>query len=143
MCWFISENAEKIRTEGVQNPGTTLLQSTVWIYDNEPNTIKVFRLRSSSNKMISCFFVCYTTICLPTVYDVVRKDNKTLHHPSSWQCHKANNWIFEGAKHFDFFLSNKNHLKNLLKIFKTITLQYQPQSGKNVSRISLSVWKIV
>lgn len=86
-------------------------QSTVWVFDDEPNPTKVVRSRSTSKKMIACFFGCtghvatipledrrtvnaewYTTICLPTVFDEIRKNNKKrriiLHHDNA-SSHKA------------------------------------------------------
>ena len=81
-------------------------QSTVWVFHDEPNPTKVVRSRSTSKKMIACFFGCtghvatipledrrsvnaewYTTICLPTVFDEIRKKNKKrriiLHHDNA------------------------------------------------------------
>ena len=31
-------------------------QSTVWMFEDEPNPIKVFRARSTSKQMVACFF---------------------------------------------------------------------------------------
>ena len=62
-------------------------QSTVWVFQDEPNPTKVARARSTSKQMIACFFgktghvaivpleqrrtvnsEWYTTICLPVVF---------------------------------------------------------------------------
>ena len=67
-------------------------QSTVWVFQIEPNLTKVARPRSTSEQMIACFFgkaeffviepleqrrivnfEWYTTICLPVVFQVIRE----------------------------------------------------------------------
>ena len=81
-------------------------QSTVWVFQDEPNPIKVARARSTSKQMIACFFEktghvaivpleqrrtanseWYTTICLPAVCQEIRKNNRrkriTLHHDNT------------------------------------------------------------
>ena len=70
-------------------------QSTVWVFQDEPNPTKVVRTRSTSNQMIACFLgktghvaivplkqrrtinsEWYTTICLPVVFQEIRKTNR-------------------------------------------------------------------
>ena len=70
-------------------------QSTVWVFQDEKNPTKVARARSTSKQMIACFFrrtehvvivplkqrrtvnsEWYTTICLPVVFQEVRKTNR-------------------------------------------------------------------
>ncbi|CAH1111860.1 unnamed protein product [Psylliodes chrysocephalus] len=70
-------------------------QSTVWVFNDEPNPTEIVRSRNTSKKMIACFFGCtghvatipledrrtvnaewYTAICLPTVFDEIRKKTK-------------------------------------------------------------------
>ena len=92
-------------------------QSTVWLFQYEPNPTKVARARSNSKHMIACFFgktghaaivtleqrrtvnsEWYTTICLSVVFQEVRKTKRqrwiTLHHDIG-----SNNCIFEHSKH--------------------------------------------
>lgn len=98
----------------------TKQQSTVWVFQDEPNPTKVVRSRSTSKKMIACFFGCtghvatipledrrtvnaewYTTICLPTVFDEIRKNNQKrriiLHHDnaSSHTARQTNDYLKE------------------------------------------------
>jgi [histone H3]-lysine36 N-dimethyltransferase SETMAR len=84
----------------------TKQQSTVWVFQNEPNPTKVIRARSTSKQMIACFFGIsgyvaivpleerktvnsewYTTICLPEVLGKIRKNNRQrriiLHHDNA------------------------------------------------------------
>lgn len=84
----------------------TKQQSTVWVFQDEPNRTKVVRGRSTSKQMVACFFGInghvatvplherrtvnsdwYTTICLPKVLEEIRKTNKTrriiLHHDNA------------------------------------------------------------
>jgi len=84
----------------------TKQQSTVWVFQDEPNPTKVVRSRSNSKKMIAFFFrksgpvatvalqdrktvnaEWYTTICLPEVIDRIRKTNRKrriiLHHDNA------------------------------------------------------------
>lgn len=84
----------------------TKQQSTVWVFQDESNPTKVVRARSTSKKMIACFFGCtghiatipledrrtvnaewYTVICLPKVIDEIRKNNRKrriiLHHDNA------------------------------------------------------------
>ena len=81
-------------------------QSTVWVFQDEPNPTKVVRARSTSKKMVAYFFGktghiatvpledrrtvnsdWYTTICLPEVFGEIRKTNKrrriVLHHDNA------------------------------------------------------------
>lgn len=72
----------------------TKQQSTVWVFQDELNPIKVVRGRSTSTQMVACFFgisghvatvplkECrtvnsdlYATMCLPEVYRIVRENN--------------------------------------------------------------------
>ena len=88
-------------------------QSSVWVFENEEYPTKVVRSRSTSKQMVACFFTktghvatmalenqktvnsaWYTTICLPQVFDELRKTNKRrriiLHHDnasSHTSCH--------------------------------------------------------
>ncbi|XP_055316153.1 histone-lysine N-methyltransferase SETMAR-like [Sitodiplosis mosellana] len=89
----------------------TKQQSTVWVFQDEPNPTKVVRGRSTSKQMIACFFGInghvatvplqerrtvnsewYTTICLPTVFGEIRKTQKRrriiLHHDNA-SSHKS------------------------------------------------------
>lgn len=84
----------------------TKQQSTVWVFQDEPNPTKVVRSRSTSKKMIACFFgytghvatialedrrtvnaEWYTTICWPEVINEIRKNNRKrriiLHHDNA------------------------------------------------------------
>lgn len=73
----------------------TKQQSTVWVFQDEPNPTKVVRARSTSKQMVACFFgksghvatvpldklktvnsEWYTTICLPKVFGELRKTNR-------------------------------------------------------------------
>ena len=86
-------------------------QSTVWVFQDEPNPTKVVRARSTSKQMVACFFgktghvatvpleerrtvnsEWYTTICLPEVFGQIRKTNKrrriVLHHDNA-SCHTS------------------------------------------------------
>ena len=73
----------------------TKQQSTVWVFEDEPNPTKVVRGRSTSKQMVACFFgktghvatvplehrrtvnsERYTTICLPKAFEEIRKPNK-------------------------------------------------------------------
>ena len=81
-------------------------QSTVWVCQDEPNPTKVARSRNTCKQTISCFFKItehfaivpleqrrtvnsewYTTICLPVVFQEIRKTNRqrriTLHHDNA------------------------------------------------------------
>ncbi len=81
-------------------------QSTVWVFQDEPNPTKVVRARSTSKQMVACFFgktghvatvpleqrrtvnsEWYTTICLPVVFQEIRKTNRqrriTLHQDNA------------------------------------------------------------
>lgn len=81
-------------------------QSTVWVFQGEPNPTKVVRARSTSKQMVACFFgktghvatvpleqrrtvnsEWYTTICLPKVFGEIRKTNRRrriiLHHDNA------------------------------------------------------------
>jgi [histone H3]-lysine36 N-dimethyltransferase SETMAR len=81
-------------------------QSTVWVFQSEPNPTKVVRARSTSKQMVACFFgktghvatvaleqrrtvnsEWYTTICLPEVFKEMREKNKRrriiLHHDNA------------------------------------------------------------
>ncbi|KAF7274732.1 hypothetical protein GWI33_012596 [Rhynchophorus ferrugineus] len=78
-------------------------QSTVWVFQNKPNPIKVVRAQTTSKKMVTCVFGktghiatvplenrrtvnsdCYTTICSTEVIGEIRKTNRryriVLHH---------------------------------------------------------------
>ena len=78
-------------------------QSTVWLFQYEPNTTKVACAQSTSKQMNACFFrktghveivtleqrrtvnsKWYTTICLPVFFQEIRNTNRrrqiTLHH---------------------------------------------------------------
>lgn len=84
----------------------TKQQSTVWVFEDEPNPTKVVRARSTSKQMVACFFgktghvatvpleqrrtvnsEWYTTICLPEVFGEIRKANKRrriiVHHDNA------------------------------------------------------------
>lgn len=84
----------------------TKQQSTVWVFQDEPNPTKVTRSRSTSKQMVACFFAktghvatvpleqrrtvnseWYTTICLPEVFGELRKTNRRrriiLHHDNA------------------------------------------------------------
>ncbi|XP_025154440.1 histone-lysine N-methyltransferase SETMAR-like [Harpegnathos saltator] len=70
-------------------------QSTVWVFQDEPNLTKIVRARSTSKQMVACFFgkaghvatvplvQCqtansewYTTICLSEVFGKIRETNR-------------------------------------------------------------------
>ena len=70
-------------------------QSTVWVFQDEQNSTKVVRARSTSRQMVACFFRTtgyvatvplvqrrtinsewYTTICLPEVFGKIRETNR-------------------------------------------------------------------
>ena len=74
-------------------------QSTVWVFQDEPNPTKVPSTRCTSKQMISCFFwktghvtivrleqrrtvnsEWYTTIFLPVVFQEIRKTNRQRPH---------------------------------------------------------------
>ncbi|XP_015599901.1 histone-lysine N-methyltransferase SETMAR-like [Cephus cinctus] len=84
----------------------TKQQSTVWVFQDEPNPTKIVRGRSTSKQMVACFFGItghvatialeqrksvnsewYTTICLPEVIGEIRKKQKKrriiLHHDNA------------------------------------------------------------
>jgi len=84
----------------------TKQQSTVWVFECEPNPTKVVRGRSAAKRMVASFFAksghvatvalkdrrtvnadWYTTICLPEVIDEFRKNNRKrriiLHHDNA------------------------------------------------------------
>ncbi|XP_037959406.1 histone-lysine N-methyltransferase SETMAR-like [Teleopsis dalmanni] len=73
----------------------TKQQSTMWVFEDEPNPTKVVRGRSTSKQMVAYFYgktghvatvpleqrrtatsEWYTTICLPEVFGEIRKTNK-------------------------------------------------------------------
>ena len=81
-------------------------QSTVLVFQDEPNSTKVVSTRSTSKQMIACFFGktghvaivsleqrrtvnsgWYTSICLPIVFQKIRKTNRrlriTLHYDNA------------------------------------------------------------
>ncbi|KAF8774406.1 Protein GVQW3 like protein [Argiope bruennichi] len=79
----------------VQIGPETKQQSTVWVFQDEPNPTKVARSSSTSKKMIACFFGLtghianialedrktvnakwYAEICLPKVISEIMKNNK-------------------------------------------------------------------
>ena len=86
-------------------------QSTVWVFQDEPNPTKVVRARSTSKQMVACFFgktghvatvpleerrtvnsEWYTTICLPEVFGQIRKTNKRrriILHQDNASCHTS------------------------------------------------------
>lgn len=89
----------------------TKQQSTVWVFQNEPNPTKVVRAKSTLKQMVACFFGIsghvatvplenrktvnsewYTTICLPEVFGEIRKNNRQrriiLHHDNA-SCHTS------------------------------------------------------
>lgn len=89
----------------------TKQQSTVWVFQDEPNPTKVVRGRSTSKQMVACFFGItghvatvplehrrtvnsewYTTICLPEVFEKLREKSKKrriiLHHDNA-SCHRS------------------------------------------------------
>lgn len=89
----------------------TKQQSTVWVFQNEPNPTKVTRAKSTLKQMVACFFGInghvatvplenrktvnsdwYTTICLPEVFEQIRKTNQRrriiLHHDNA-SCHTS------------------------------------------------------
>ena len=103
----------------------TKQQSTVWVFQSEPNPTKVVRGRSTSKQMIACFFGInghvatvsleqrrsvtsewYTTICLPEVVSEIRKTNRRrriiLHHDNA-SSHTA-------AKTIDYLKAQKVEL---------------------------------
>lgn len=84
----------------------TKQQSTVWVFQSEPNPTKVVRARSTLKQMVALFFgktghvatvpledrrtvnsEWYTTICLPKVFKEIRKTNRKrriiLHHDNA------------------------------------------------------------
>ena len=84
----------------------TKQQSTVWVFQDEPNPTKVVRARSTSKQMVACFFGInghaatvpleerrtvnsewYTTICLLEVFGEMRKTNRRrriiFHHDNA------------------------------------------------------------
>ena len=93
-------------------------QSTVWVFQFEENPTKVVRARSVGKQMVACFFTktghvatvplenhktvnsaWYTTICLPEVFDELRKNNPKrriiLHHDnaSSHTSHQTSEYL--------------------------------------------------
>lgn len=89
----------------------TKQQSTVWVFQDEPNPTKVIRSKSTLKQMVACFFGInghvatvpledrktvnsewYTTICLPEVFEEIRKNNRQrrilLHHDNA-SCHTS------------------------------------------------------
>lgn len=97
-CWLVSENPSK-NWQGipltVDEPWTHSYEpeskqhSSVWMFDNQPNSNKVVWSSRTSKRMIACFFGVpledrrtvnfewYTTISWPTIFDEIRKNNKT------------------------------------------------------------------
>ena len=88
-CWIYAYEPE------------TKQQSTVWVFQSEPNPTKVVRVRSTAKQIVACFFGInepastvqlenrrtvnwYTAICLPEVFGEIRKNNQRrriiLHH---------------------------------------------------------------
>lgn len=99
-------------------------QSTVWVFQDEPNPTKVVRARSTSKQMIACFFgktghvatvpleqrrtvnsEWYTTICLPVVFQEIRKTNRrrriTLHHDNASSHTSAQTTAFLSTQNID------------------------------------------
>ena len=87
-------------------------QSTVRMFQDEPNPTKFARARSTSKQMIACFFEkktgnvaivpleqrrtvnseWYTTICLPVVFQEIRKTNhrrRITFHPDNASSHTS------------------------------------------------------
>lgn len=92
----------------------TKQQSTVCVFQNEPNPTKVVRARSTSKQMVASFFGItghvatvpleqrrtvnskwYTTICLTKVFGEIRKTNCqrriVLHHDNARATHIGTN----------------------------------------------------
>ncbi|GBP81406.1 hypothetical protein EVAR_59408_1 [Eumeta japonica] len=80
----------------------TKQQSTVWVFQDEPNPTKVIRVENTLKQMVALFFGInghvvavplenrkmvnsewYTTICLPEVFEETRKNNRQRNHSSS------------------------------------------------------------
>lgn len=99
-------------------------QSTVWVFQGEPNPTKVVRARSTSKQMVACFFgktghvltvpleqrrtvnsEWYTTICLPKVFGEIRKTNRRrrimLHHDNASSHTSARTSDFLSAQNVD------------------------------------------
>ena len=101
----------------------TTQQSTVWVFQNKPNSTKFPRALSTSKQTIACFFgktrhvaivplkqhrsvnsQCYTIICLPVVFQEIRKTNRrrriTLHYDNASSHTSAQTTaFFEYSKH--------------------------------------------
>ena len=129
-------------------------QTTIWVFQNKQNPTKVARTRSTSKQVIACFFgktgyvaivpleqrrtvnsKWYTTICLPVVFQEIRKTNRrrriTLHHDNASSHTSAQTTAFLSAQNIDlmnhplytvsswhgteFLYCQKNMLTHLMK----------------------------
>ncbi|GBP18647.1 hypothetical protein EVAR_14417_1 [Eumeta japonica] len=92
---------------------------TGWVFRDEPNPTKVIHAKGTLKQMVACFFGInghvtlenrktvnsewYTTICLPEVFEEMRKNNRQrriiLHHDNA-SCHTSaeTTRFFEGQK---------------------------------------------
>ncbi|GBP24979.1 hypothetical protein EVAR_94273_1 [Eumeta japonica] len=89
----------------------TKQQATVWEFQDEPNPIKEIRAKSTLKQMVAWFFGInehtvivpldngktinskwHTTICLPVVFEEIRKDYRQLRiilHRDNASCHTS------------------------------------------------------
>lgn len=99
------------------------MQSTVWVFSNEPKSTKIVRERNKSKQIVACFFQktehvltiplqqrkmanseWYTAICLPDIFKKISKTSRrnwiTYHHENaSSHTSTKTNFIFEYSKH--------------------------------------------
>ena len=98
-------------------------QSTVWVFQDEPNPTKIAPARSTSKQIIACFFgktglaiiplkqlitvnsERYATISLPVVFQEIRKPNRqrriTLHHDNVSSHTSAQTTAFLSTQNID------------------------------------------
>lgn len=156
----------------------TKQQSTVWIFQDEPNPTKVVRTRSTKKQMVAHFFsrmghvatvplverktvnsTWYTTICLPEVFEEMRKNNRKrriILHQDNASSHVSAETIdylltqnVEWTDHppyspdlapNDFFLFP--HIKQKLRGQRFATPEEAVEAFKNhVFEVSESEWK--
>ena len=118
-------------------PESNEQQSTVWVFQDEPNPTIVSRTQSTSKQMVACFFgktrhvaivpleqrstvnsKWYTNICLPVIFQEIRKTNRiTLHH---------NNASSHTLAQTTAFLSTQNINLSIVLTWYRMTSFYSP-----------------
>ena len=131
-CQLVERNAPKIRARCFETrlwhrdswswiyayEPESKQQSTVWVFEDEPNPTKVACTRSTAKQMIACFFFKKTGLVAIVALEQRRRDNHLFasclprnqenqplitDHSSQRQCELShigsNNCIFEHSKH--------------------------------------------